>query len=56
MSSFKEGEPDELLRRQIIGSPRKFDIENPREFQGKFGLPVDTVIYLLEFEIGQQSC
>jgi len=55
MSSSSEEELDELLRRQIIGQPRNFeerrlfDIENPREFGGKFRLPVDAFIYLLEF-------
>ena len=55
MSSSREEEVDELLRCQIVGQPRNFeerqlfDIDNPREFQGKLRLPVDTFIHLLGF-------
>ena len=59
MSSSREEELDELLRRQIVRQPRNFaerrplDIENPREFREKFRLPVDTFAHLLEL-IGPQ--
>jgi len=54
-SSSSEEELDELLRRQIIGKHRNseerrfFNMENPREFRGKFHFPVDVFIHLLEF-------
>jgi len=54
-SSSSEEELDELLRRQIIGKHRNseerrfFNMENPREFRGKFRFPVDVFIHLLEF-------
>lgn len=54
MPSSSEEELDELLRRQVICQPknfqnrRLFEIENPREFQEKFRLPVDAFVHLLE--------
>ena len=50
-----EEELDELLTHQVICQPRNFeerwlsDMKNPREVWKKFCLPVDAVIYLLEF-------
>ena len=55
MSSSSEEELDELLKRNIMRRPRKFeerrlfDVQNPREFRENFRLAVDAFIYLLEF-------
>ena len=55
MLSFSEEELDELLKRQIIRRPTKFeerrlfDVQKPSEFRKKFRLPVDAFIYILEF-------
>ena len=55
MSLSIEEELDELLKRQIIRRPRKFeerqlfDVQNPREFRENFRLPVDAFTCLLEF-------
>ena len=60
MSSSSEEALEELLRLWVISEPRNFgqrklfDIENPREFQGKFLLLMDTFLSLLEFQIGLQ--
>ena len=54
MSSSSEEELYQLIRRRIILQPRIFeerrllDIENPREFREKFGLPVNAFAHLLE--------
>ena len=55
MLSLSEEELNELLKRQIIRRPTKFeerrlfDVQNPSEFRKKFRLPVDAFIYILEF-------
>ena len=55
MLSFSEEELNELLKRQIILRPGKFeerrlfDVQNPSELREKFRLPVDAFIYILEF-------